>query len=108
MKNKVPIKTLRSRPRFKVYTKMSKEEFIALIQKHLEIHKSQMGGYANKEVAMIRLRTKNRTYWQPQVQIRMEKDEDNPKFLVVRGVIGQERMYGRYLCSCMDCLEPFL
>ena len=88
MKNKVRIKSLGSRPRFKVYTKATKDELITLIKKHLEIRKHKIGGYANQEFAMVRLREDKGKYWVPQLQIRWEQDEDNPKFTVVRGVIG--------------------
>ncbi|MBQ0148803.1 MAG: hypothetical protein KBS93_10290 [Flavobacteriaceae bacterium] len=88
MDNKIRIKSLRSRPRFKVYTKASKEELITLIQKHLQISSHTIGGYANKEFAMVRLRKEKDKYWAPQLQIRWEEDEDNPENIVVRGIIG--------------------
>lgn len=88
MENKIRIKSLRSRPRFKVYTKASKEELIALIQKHLQLSHQTIGGYANKEFAMVRLRKEKDKYWAPQLQIRWEKDEDHPQQIVVRGIIG--------------------
>lgn len=88
MKNKVRIKTLRSRPRFKVYTKATKEDLIILIKKHLELNKKILGGYANQEFAMVRLREDKGKYWVPQLQIRWEEDDEHPKFIVVRGVIG--------------------
>lgn len=88
MKNKVRIKSLGSRPRFKVYTKATKEELITLIKKHLELRKQKIGGYANQEFAMVRLREDKGKYWAPQLQIRWELDEDNPNIIVVRGVIG--------------------
>ena len=56
MSQKVPIKSLLSRPRFKVFTHLSKQEFIDLIKKHLETNSTEYGGYANQEVAMIRVR----------------------------------------------------
>lgn len=88
MHNKVRIKTLRSRPRFKVYTKASKEELIQLIKKHLEHNSKAIGGYANKEFAMVRLRKEKEQFWAPQLQIRWEQDEDNIQHTVVRGIIG--------------------
>lgn len=88
MKHKVPIKTLRSRPRFKVYTLKTKEKFISKIQKHLARHEGKLDGYANGEVAMIRVVTDQDQYWKPEVQIRIEQDENNGNFLAVRGVIG--------------------
>lgn len=88
MTNKVRIKKLRSRPRFKVYTKASKQDLIDAIKNQLEIKSHDFGGYANKEFAMVRLRKDKNKYWAPQLQIRWEVDEDNPKYIVVRGIIG--------------------
>ncbi|MGV0924397.1 hypothetical protein [Empedobacter tilapiae] len=88
MNQKVPIKSLLSRPRFKVFTHLSKQEFIDLIKKHLENNSHEYGGYANTEVAMIRVRKDKDKYWHPQLQIRIEEDEDHSNYLVVRGIIG--------------------
>lgn len=88
MKNKVRIKKIRSRPRFKVYTKATKEQLIDVIKKNLEKNTKIVGGYANKEFAMVRLRKDKEKFWAPQLQIRWEKDEDNKKVTVVRGIIG--------------------
>ena len=88
MHNKVRIKKLRSRPRFKVYTKASKEELIDLIKGNLEKNSKEIGGYANNEFAMVRLRKEKEKYWAPQLQIRWEQDEENKNNTVVRGIIG--------------------
>ncbi|WP_313384198.1 hypothetical protein [Chishuiella sp.] len=89
MTQKVPIKSLLSRPRFKVYTNLSKNEFIKLIKKYLDQNSEEYGGYVNREVAMIRVRKGKDKYWHPQLQIRIEEDEeDNSNYLVVRGIIG--------------------
>lgn len=88
MSQKVPIKSLLSRPRFKVFTHLSKQEFIQLIKKHLQENTTEFGGYANVEVAMVRVRKDKDKYWHPQLQIRIEEDEDHPNYLVVRGIIG--------------------
>ena len=88
MSQKVPIKSLLSRPRFKVFTQLSKQEFIDLIKKHLEKNSVEYGGYANNEIAMVRVRKDKDKYWHPQLQIRIEEDEDHLDYLVVRGIIG--------------------
>ena len=88
MNNKVRIKKLLSRPRFKVFTKASKDELIAAIKKQLALQSKEIGGYANKEFAMVRLRKDKDKYWAPQLQIRWEQDEDYPKYIAVRGIIG--------------------
>ncbi len=88
MKNKVRIKMLRSRPRFKVYTKASKDDLIHIIKHQLALQTKEFGGYANKEFAMVRLRKDKDKYWAPQLQIRWEQDEEHPDYIAVRGVIG--------------------
>lgn len=88
MENKIRIKKLLSRPRFKVFTKASKDVLIQTIKALLEKNKSEFGGYANKEFAMVRLRREKDKYWAPQLQIRWELDEDFPNYIVVRGIIG--------------------
>ena len=88
MENKIRIKTLQSRPRFKVYTKASKIELIKTIKNHLALNNKEIGGYANQEFAMVRLRKDKQKYWAPQLQIRWEDDEENKELIVVRGIIG--------------------
>ncbi len=88
MSQKVHIKSLLSRPRFKVFTQLDKQEFIKLIKNHLEQHSTEYGGYANNEIAMIRVRKDKDKYWHPQLQIRIENDEDHPNYLTIRGIIG--------------------
>lgn len=88
MSQKVHIKSLLSRPRFKVFTKLSKDEFVHLLKTELEKNSGEFGGYVNQEVAMIRVRKDKDKYWHPQLQIRIEEDEDHPDYLVVRGIIS--------------------
>ena len=88
MENKVRIKKFRSRPRFKVYTRASKIELIKTIKNQLALNNKEIGGYANQEFAMVRLRRDKQKYWAPQLQIRWEDDEDDNSIRVVRGVIG--------------------
>lgn len=88
MSQRVRIKSFLPRPRFKVYTKLTKQQFIDLIKTQLEEHSHEFGGYANQEIAMIRVRKDKDKYWHPQLQIRIEEDEDQEKYIVVRGIIG--------------------
>lgn len=100
MKDKVQIKKIRSRPRFKVYTKASKAQLIAVIKKHLDERKKEVGGYANQEFAMVRLRQDKQKYWAPQLQIRWEKDEDDATTTVVRGIIGPRPNVWTFFMFC--------
>ncbi len=87
MKDRVHIKSIRSRPRFKVYSTRSKENVEELIRKHLDLNHS-LGGYCNTLQAMIRVRKEKTKYWSPQLQLRLEHHEDHPEILEMRGVLG--------------------
>ena len=100
MDNKIRIKKLRSRPRFKVYTYATKSQLIFTIKKHLALKNKEIGGYANNEFAMMRLRKDKTKYWAPQLQIRWEDDEDDPKITVVRGVIGPKPNIWTFFMFC--------
>lgn len=87
MAHKVHIKSIRSRPRFKVYSTRKKEEIEDLIRKHLNANKD-LGGYCNHLQAMVRVRKEKTKYWSPQLQLRLEPNEDYPEIIEMRGVLG--------------------
>lgn len=88
MKNEIEINAIRSRPRFKVVAKMTPEEFSGKLKIHFKNHNKTLGGYVNKEVAIIRLRQDREKYWAPQLQIRVEENEDLQGTIWVRGLFG--------------------
>ena len=88
MKNEIEINAIRSRPRFKVVAKMTPEEFSDKLKIHFKNHNKTLGGYVNKEVAIIRLRQDREKYWAPQLQIRVEENEDLAGTIWVRGLFG--------------------
>jgi len=88
MKNEIEIHAIRSRPRFKVVAKMAADEFSQKLKKHFQNHQRNLGGYVNSEVAVIRLRQDKEKYWAPQLQIRVEENEDQKGTIVVRGLFG--------------------
>ncbi len=88
MKNEIEINAIRSRPRFKVVAKMTPEEFSDKLKIHFKNHNKTLGGYVNKEVAIIRLRQDREKYWAPQLQIRVEENEDLKGTIWVRGLFG--------------------
>lgn len=88
MKNEIEINAIRSRPRFKVVAKMTPEEFSDKLKIHFKNHNKTLGGYVNKEVAIIRLRQDREKYWAPQLQIRVEENEDLEGTIWVRGLFG--------------------
>lgn len=76
---------IRNRPRFKMLTHLTKEEYAENLKKYLENHKDEFRGNINKEVATITVFTEDDNYWKPCLSLRTEKDEG---VTVVRGVFG--------------------
>ena len=88
MKNEIEIHAIRSRPRFKIVTKMTPDEFSRKMNFHLKNRKKILGGYSNAEISIIRLRQEKEKYWAPQLQIRVEQNEETPGTIVIRGLFG--------------------
>ena len=76
---------IRNRPRFKLYTDLSLEEYEINLKNYLESHKDKFYGNINKEVATIFVRTKEESYWKPNLALRIEKEDDTT---VIRGIFG--------------------
>ncbi|KUJ50991.1 hypothetical protein [Chryseobacterium sp. JAH] len=76
---------IRNRPRFKMYTHLSKEIYAENLKKYLAEHKGEFSGNINKEMATIWVETKYEQYWQPQLSLRTEIEDDQT---VIRGVFG--------------------
>lgn len=88
MSREIDIKSIRSRPRFKIKTRLSKQDFTERLRKQFQIQNRVLGGYVGEELSVIRMRKDKQKYWAPQLQIRTETDEDNPKITIVRGLFG--------------------
>jgi len=88
MKNEIEINAIRSRPRFKVIAEMTAEEFSGKMNFHLKNRKKVLGGYSNREISVIRLRQDKEKYWAPQLQIRVEENDEIPGTVVIRGLFG--------------------
>lgn len=76
---------IRTRPRFKMYTHLSKEMYAENLKKYLAEHKDEFTGNVNTEVATISVLTKDDNYWKPCLALRTELDEE---ITVIRGVFG--------------------
>lgn len=88
MKREIVIQAIRSRPRFKVKTRMTRDQFVEKLKNHMENHNQVIFGYANIEVAEIQLYKDCEKFWAPQLQIRIEENEYKPDELEIRGVFG--------------------
>ncbi|MFL9834269.1 hypothetical protein [Chryseobacterium terrae] len=76
---------IRNRPRFKMYTHLSKETYAQNLKKYLLEHKDEFTGNVNTEVATITVLTKDDNYWKPCLALRTELDEE---IIVIRGIFG--------------------
>lgn len=76
---------IRTRPRFKMFTHLSKEEYAESLSKYLKEHKDEFSGNVNKEVATIWAQTKYDNYWKPRLSLRIEAEDDD---IVIRGIFG--------------------
>ncbi|MDF2834076.1 hypothetical protein [Chryseobacterium indoltheticum] len=76
---------IRTRPRFKMYTHLSKETYAENLKKYLAEHQDEFTGNVNTEVATISVLTKDDNYWKPCLALRTELDEE---VTAIRGVFG--------------------
>ncbi|MGC5744320.1 hypothetical protein [Chryseobacterium sp. NFX27] len=79
------IDKIRTRPRFKMFTHLTKEEYAENLKKYLADHKDEFSGNINKEVATICVETVYDNYWKPRLSLRIEIEDDET---VIRGVFG--------------------
>lgn len=78
------LNTIRTRPRFKLETDLSKEDFELNLK--TELHKNpEIQGNINKEVSSIWVKTAHNEFWKPYLSLRAEK-EDEKTF--IRGIFG--------------------
>lgn len=79
------IDKIRTRPRFKMFTHLTKEEYAENLKKYLAGHKDEFSGNINKEVATIWVETKYDNYWKPRLSLRIEIEDDD---IAIRGIFG--------------------
>ncbi|WP_080778390.1 hypothetical protein [Chryseobacterium phocaeense] len=79
------IDKIRTRPRFKMFTHLTKEEYAENLKKYLADHKNEFSGNINKEVATIWVQTEYDSYWKPRLALRIEIEDDET---TIRGIFG--------------------
>ena len=67
---------IRTRPRFKMFTHLTKDEYAENLKKYLKEHKGEFSGNINKEVATICVETDYETYWKPRLSLRIEIEDE--------------------------------
>jgi hypothetical protein len=88
MKHEIVVQAIRTRPRFKVSTKMSPEEFSEKVKKHIQDRHKTLTGYCNSEVGVIRVVQDQDKFWAPQLQLRIEENPDKKGKFFIRGMFG--------------------
>lgn len=76
---------IRTRPRFTMFTHLTKEEYAENLKKYLAEHRNEFSGNINKEIATICVETEYETYWKPRLSLRIETEHEKTS---VRGVFG--------------------
>ncbi|MCW3161293.1 hypothetical protein [Chryseobacterium oryctis] len=76
---------IRSRPRFKMFTHLSKDEYAENLKKYLAEHQNEFSGNINKEMATIQVESQYDNYWKPRLSLRIETEDGHT---AIRGVFG--------------------
>lgn len=76
---------IRTRPRFKIFTNLSPEEYESRLKEYLKENHQNFNGSINREVATIWVKKNEDRYWKPYLSLRTEKEEN---ITAVRGVFG--------------------
>jgi hypothetical protein len=100
MKNNMEINTeettldkIRTRPRFTMFTHLTKEQYAENLKIYLAEHRDEFSGNINKEIATICVQTDYESYWKPRLTLRMETED------------GEAPRSGHFLCSCIFLLR---
>ncbi|QOW10301.1 phage holin family protein [Kaistella flava (ex Peng et al. 2021)] len=78
---------IRSRPRFKIFTEISRDEYAIYLKRFLQKNSAEFEGNVNKEISIITVRTEGNHYWNPCLALRTEIDPEENK-TVIRGIFG--------------------
>lgn len=81
------IDSIRSRPRFKILTDISRENYTVLLKKFLEEKGELYEGNINSETANISVKSEYDTFWKPCLALTTATDEEENK-TVIRGIFG--------------------
>ena len=76
---------MRLRPRFKMYTGLSAEEYSENIKKFLKKNAEEFSGNVNTEIVLITVNTEQDHYWKPNLSLRTEMEDHRT---VIRGIFG--------------------
>ena len=78
---------IRSRPRFKIYSKIDRAHYEAHLKNYLEENADTFTGNINSETAVIVVKTEHNHFWKPNLALRTEFEEDE-NLTTICGVFG--------------------
>ena len=78
---------IRSRPRFKIFTDITREQYTVYLKNFLKENADLFEGNVNNESAIISVKSTHNHYWKPCLALRTEIDPEENKTLV-RGIFG--------------------
>ena len=76
---------IRARPRFKIFTEISRENYTTFLKNFLASKSDEFSGNINAETAVFTVKTGQDDYWKPCLALRTETEENKT---VIRGVFG--------------------
>ena len=79
------INHIRVRPRFKILTDISREDYTNFLKHFLASRSEDFSGNINSETAVITVKTGKDDYWKPCLALRTETEDSKT---VIRGVFG--------------------
>ena len=77
--------SIRTRVRFKLFTNLTKEEYIENLKKYINDNPDQFTGRINSEISTIYVKNDNQNYWKPNLSLSLNEED---KTTVIRGVFG--------------------
>ncbi len=81
------IDSIRSRPRFKIFTDISREAYTVHLKEFLTEKSENYFGNINSEAAIIKVKSAEDHFWKPCLALRTEIDSEENK-TVIRGIFG--------------------
>ena len=79
------IDEIRTRPRFKILSSSTPEEYTSYLKLFLLKHSENFEGNINREAATISVKTPENNFWKPRLSLRAENEDGQT---VIRGIFG--------------------
>ena len=77
--------SIRSRPRFKIYTGISRDAYITYLKSFLKENENRFEGNINREISLITVKSAENYYWKPCLTLRTETEDDQT---LITGIFG--------------------